>query len=236
MLYLHKLARRYRNRALRTLDIVGAFAITTRVGAIVVGELVPGSRPLICTHCLSDRGLRMNAERVAIPHALPCPHCGMRGTHKLTRYLIRQLARQFFVRGSVYRPKEGYGAAPLVQYNERQFQRDDYKGTQSLKDDVALLSEKGRIGFFHYGPNLWMLGEVEPLKALQNRSSRKSVIDRILEEYPERILPEDAILYRLRKDPYDPTDNFEYDSPPREHLGCGRLDSKDLPVFIVQMT
>lgn len=40
MVYLRKRARLYSNYTLRVLDIVGGFAIRTRVGAIVVGALI----------------------------------------------------------------------------------------------------------------------------------------------------------------------------------------------------
>lgn len=229
MARLPKRIRYYLIRALRALDIAGGLAIRTRTGAVLVGLLFPRSRPLICTNCLEDHGLRLNAELVAIPHALPCPHCGCRGTKKLTRDLILELASQFFIRGSHQRCQ--YGSIPMVMFNELQYQMGDYKGTQLLKNDVALLSEKARIGFFHAAPNAWMWGEVEPLKELQNPSTRQSVIQRIFKEYSERTLPKGTILYRLRKDPVNPSDKFEYDSPPSKHLGCGRLDSMDQPVF-----
>ncbi len=153
----------------------------------------------------------------------------MNGTKKLTPYLVRTLASQFFVRGSVHR--SNYGSAPLVQFNEHRFQDGDYDGPQWLKEDVALISEKGRIGLFHYGPRMWMRGSIEPLEALQDPARRGSVIDRILKEYPERILPKGEFIYRLRVNPEDPIANGEYDSPPDAFLGRGRLDSLVQPVL-----
>jgi hypothetical protein len=49
-----------------------------------------------------------------------------------------------------------------------------------LEDRCALLEEAARIGFFYYGPRLWMVGEVEPLKALQDVQQRADVIEQIL--------------------------------------------------------
>ena len=106
---------------LRALDAAGGLAITTRVGAKFVGLILPNSRPLLCTACFSDHGLRLDADRIGIPHALPCPNCGTRGTKKLTPHLIGVLASQFFVRGSVHRAP--YGSAPLVQFNELHLRR-----------------------------------------------------------------------------------------------------------------
>jgi len=128
-------------------------------------------------------------------------------------------------------PKKGYGSFPLIQFNEMQPRDGDYEGDESLRSDVTLLTEKGSIRFFHSAPRAWMWGEIEPLKALINPCTRMTVINRVLEQYPEKILPRDTILYRLRRDPCDPDDYLEYDSPPREFIEQGRLDSKDLPVL-----
>ncbi|MGD0221412.1 MAG: RES family NAD+ phosphorylase [Terriglobia bacterium] len=214
---------------LRALDVAGGLAITTRIGARLVGLIIPKSRPILCAACFTDHGLRMDADRLGIPHALPCPNCGAQGTKKLTLYLVRVLASQFFVRGSVRR--FSYGSAPLVQFNEARFQRGDYVGPNWIQKDVALISEKGRIGLFHYGPHLWMFGEIEPLKALQDSLERDAIVDRILKEYPERILPQGEIIYRLRANPENPVARGEYDSPPDKVLGCGRLDSPGQPVL-----
>ena len=171
----------------------------------------------------------MDADRIAIVHALPCPNCRKSGTKKLTPYLLDVLASQFFVRGSVRRFP--YGSAPLVQFNERRFQDGDYVGPSWLQKDVELISEKGRIGFFQYGPRFWMFGEIEPLKDLQVSGKRDAVIERILKEYSERTLPKGEMMYRLRVNPKNPAAADEYDSPPDEFLGRGRLDSPEQPVL-----
>jgi hypothetical protein len=171
----------------------------------------------------------MDADRIGIVHALPCPNCRAPGAKKLTPYLLEVLAAQFFVRGSVRR--FSYGSAPLVQFNERRFHDGDYIGPSWLQKDVELISEKGRIGFFHYGPRLWMCGEIEPLKDLQDFRKRGAIIGRILKEYPERTLPKGEVIYRLRVNPGNPAAEAEYDSPPDKFLGCGRLDSPAQPVL-----
>src|SRR6266436_9439018 len=45
---------------------------------------------------------------------------------------------------------------------------------------------------------------IEPLEALQYSLTRGTIIDRVLKEYPERTLPKDEIVYRLRANPEDP--------------------------------
>jgi hypothetical protein len=87
------------------------------------------------------------------------------------------------------------------------------------------------LGFFYYGPRLWMIGEVHPLKALLHPDTRHSIIDRILIEYPVATLSTEQLFYRIRKQPAQPHEPREYDSPPDSLLGRGRLDSKDFPVM-----
>ena len=41
-----------------------------------------------------------------------------------------------------------------------------------LESDLRLFEDVLGVGFFYYGPRLWMVGEVEPLKALQDAATR----------------------------------------------------------------
>jgi hypothetical protein len=100
-----------------------------------------------------------------------------------------------------------------------------------LSNDVALIEKLCGVGFFHYGPRLWMLGEIEPLHQLQESSTRTAVVDRILNEYPSVILKPDELFYRVRKAPMKPESHGEYDSPPVGVVGNGRLDAPDFPVL-----
>ena len=76
-----------------------------------------------------------------------------------------------------------------------------------------------------------MVGEVEPLKALQEPSTRTEIIARILNEYPATEIISDQLLYRLRRNPRRPEEFNEYDSPPIDLTGSGRLNSRGFPVL-----
>lgn len=78
-----------------------------------------------------------------------------------------------------------------------------------------------------------MIGEVEPLKALQRQKTRQSIIDRILAEYPVRTLNAEESFYRVLRNPTAPADASQYDSPPSQRAGRGRLDSPGHPVLYV---
>lgn len=223
------LSKTFVRKILHALDMAGGIAIRTRIGAYIVGTLIPGSRPVLCSDCFTDHGLALDAARIGIPNALPCPNCGAQNSKKLTVYLLHVLASQFFVRGSVIRQR--YGAAPFIQFNEQHYRQDNFDASPSLRRDAELIGEKARIGFFDYGPRLWMIGYVTPLEELQDPQRRDSIIKRILKEYPQRTWSASHTLYRLRANPFTPSDPGEYDSPPDGFLGQGRLDSLELPIM-----
>ncbi len=187
----------------------------------------PEDKAVACSACFTDRGLILDAEQIGIEDATPCPNCGSTAGRKLPLAGLGALAHRFFVWGSLLRCK--YGAAPLIQFNEHQQTSIDV--SPWLKKDVELFERMLGVGFFHYGPRLWMVGEVEPLKALQRTKSRHPIVERILREYPERIVLTDTSFYRIRKGPKNPSDPLEYDSPPDHVAGGGRLDAKGSPVL-----
>jgi hypothetical protein len=180
-----------------------------------------------CSDCFSDQGLRLGAEFIGIEEPSACPNCGKTTGRKLTRDYLGLLAHRFFVWGTLHRCD--YGAAPVVQFNQHQTTSID---TSPWFDaDLKLIGELLGVGFFYYGPRLWMVGEVEPLKALQDPSTRAQTITRILNEYPATEITPDEILYRIRLDPTRPENFDEYDSPPLAKTGLGRLDSTGFPVL-----
>lgn len=184
---------------------------------------------LLCSECFEDEGLRIDAYKIGLESSEECPKCKSKGGKKLTKELVRGLAWRFFVSGTTIRCE--YGAAPVVQTNEHHYGKSDIRPSPWLESDIKLIEDAAKIGFFHYGPRLWMVGEVEPLKDLQQESSRGRIIQRVIEEYPERLIPSGTKFYRLRINPKNPSDPMEYDSPPIEFSGNGRLDSSDLSVM-----
>jgi hypothetical protein len=181
--------------------------------------------PIACSACFADRGLRLDAEQIGLEATSACPNCGTTDGRKLTKNALEELAYRFFVWGSLWRCK--YGAAPLIQFNEHQKTSIDV--SPWLVPDVKLFEHLLDVGFFHYGPRLWMLGEVGPLKALQKSRTRKGVVDRILREYPAQTIGSEYSLCRIRKGPIAPAEPSQYDSPPASFAGTGRLDSPGSP-------
>src|SRR5690606_20778528 len=102
---------------------------------------------------------------------------------------------------------------------------------EALKDDISVFEKALGVGFFDYGPRLWMIGEVEPLQALLEAKTRAAVIERIMAEYPTRTVGLDETFYRVRKSPGSATEPREYDTPPAHVRQDGRLSSCDLPIM-----
>lgn len=184
-------------------------------------------KPIACSSCFTDRGLQLDAEQIGNADSAACPNCGSADGHKLDKEKLESLAYRFFVWGSFWRTD--YGGTPLIQFNEHQ--STSIEPSPWLKSDVALFEKLLGVGFFHYGPRLWMVGEVEPLKALQELASRPSIVERIVREYPTREIESTLPFYRIRKDPESPSEPHEYDSPPAAFSGTGRLDAIGAPAL-----
>ncbi len=193
-------------------------------------QLIQGKKEstiILCSECFKDEGLKLSASQIGLENDDLCNNCGSSVGRKLDKNLISKLAHRFFVWGTLHRCE--YGAAPIIQFNEHQ--ETSINAAPWFKDDIGLIEKSIGVGFFHYGPRLWMVGEVEPLKELQEVESRTVTIQRILKEYPALNFEPGEKFYRIRSGLRNPENSCEYDSPPNEYSGKGRLDSQDLSVL-----
>ncbi|KDB06756.1 RES domain protein [Burkholderia sp. lig30] len=180
-----------------------------------------------CSGCFSDFGLGLEVARRGERTDAACPNCGQHSSWKVNIAALHDAARSFFNRGSIRRLR--FGGAPTLAFNTKQ--ASSVTVPPWFKSDLSLLERLLNIGVFPYGPRLWMVGEVEPLKEMQDEQRRGAVIQRILNEYPGKELPPENIFFRLRVNPKNPEDPAEYDAPPKEFSGRGRLDSPGQPVL-----
>ncbi|MDR5812869.1 RES domain-containing protein [Caballeronia sp. LZ033] len=195
----------------------------------MMGETDATTSFLLCSKCFVDEGLRIDSWKIGVEQEGVCPNCKSSGGRKLRKEQVLAIAHSFFVSGTTIR--FDYGGAPCVQFNEHHYGNSSIAPSPWLDYDVKIIEEAGKIGFFHYGPRYWMLGEVEPLKALQDPSSRCEVIKRIVSEYPVRMLAKGSLFYRVRVNPQRPAEPDEYDCPPLQFVGRGRLDSTGFGVM-----
>lgn len=183
------------------------------------------SASVLCSSCFKDEGLKLDSYQIGVESDEPCPYCKSTKGKKLCVSLAYELAHRFFVEGTVFRTE--YGAAPVIQFNE--YQKTNVNFTKTLLSDVKILEKVLGVGFFYYGPRLWMIGDVEPLMALESKKHRKKIIDDIVLKYPVKYLTCEHTFYRLRKNPEFVDSNLQYDSPPKG--GSGRMDSERFPVL-----
>lgn len=114
-----------------------------------------------CRNCFKDPGLRLMVPEGTKQSGI-CPNCGEYADTLLDEDGLKNLAYQFFVRGShVY---TDFGGAPRIQFNAHQRGSVTFRGR--LQEDAQLIQDILHIGFFEYGSRLWMIGEIEPLKEL----------------------------------------------------------------------
>jgi len=183
------------------------------------------AKNLLCSNCFTDEGLRLDAFKIGIDTKKKCRECNSTDGKKLSSEQIAKLSHRFFVRGTLH--KALYGAAPIIQFNNRQ--KTNIKVSDALSQDIRLIEKSVGVGFLYYGPRLWMVGEIEPLDDLRADKRKSQVLERIVNDYPRVTLNPDDTFYRLRVNPEYPKDHLQYDSPPT--TGNGRLDSSNLPIL-----
>ena len=211
------------NRILRLLFVV---RLSFRVGWRRANEMASYR---LCSSCFSNEGLRLSAEELGLIDNVICRNCGSLEGRKLTKDLIEILAYRFFVWGTLHHTE--FGAAPLVQFNERRESDIDYDPPWP-KMDTHLIEKTIGVGFFLYTPRLWMVGlNIVPLEELKEPDTRYAAIQRVVEEYPSIIFARGEKFYRLRKEPSNPTDINEYDSPGTQRKCFNRFDSRALPIM-----
>lgn len=183
---------------------------------------------IACSSCFVDQGLCLDAQTLGQYTSDACTNCYKSDGKKLTKETLLVLSHRYFVWGSFQRCK--FGGAPKIEFNHSR-SAGELIFPQPLSDDANLIEQLCGVGFFYYGPRLWMIGEIEPLKQLQKPSTRNNIIDRILNEYPVKLLDPEKLFYRVRKAPIKPNNHGEYDSPPLGITGNGRFDVEGFEVF-----
>jgi len=187
--------------------------------------------PVLCSDCFTDRGLQIEAKKLGAPSGRACKHCGSVSGHKLSRTAVEQLAQNFFTYGSFM--KSEYGGASVLHLAGWDSNHRAVRFPNWLDRDAALIESTIELGLRYYGPATWRLGEVEPLEALRETTTRSMAAVDVVKRFPRRTLVTDTTFYRLRRGiPWkQQSDERQYDSPPAECSSKGRLESPGLPVL-----
>ena len=181
----------------------------------------------ICSECFYDEGLKLTSEKIGINNSHICPNCNKSNGLKISKELLLEISLEFFVYGSYYHSE--FGGSSLLMFNA--YQKTDVDFGKYLKDDIKLIENTLGVGFFYYTPRLFKLGLIRQLENLQNSDSHQEILEEIIEKFPTKILTAKNHFYRLRKNISNPNDENQFDSPPLEYSGNGRLDSEDLNIL-----
>jgi hypothetical protein len=82
--------------------------------------------------------------------------------------------------------RQEYGFAPIIQFNDKR--ENEISSQKELNEDIELACRQLGVGFFHYGPRLWMIGEIEPLKRLLDPVRRNGQVNEIFSKYPSVVI------------------------------------------------
>jgi RES domain-containing protein len=188
-------------------------------------------KPVLCSSCFTDAGLRLEAGKIGYSDSKACPNCGSQVGRKLDVDQVYDLHLEFFCNGSFFRGEFG-GASRLASNSER-YGENEVQYPRWLEKDASLIENKLQVGIFHYGPQLWRFGEIEPLQELRRRSTRPQAIAEIISRFPSRTLSPQTTFYRIRKNLPDGLefDQLQFDAAPRKFFSGGRLNNRKLAVL-----
>jgi hypothetical protein len=195
----------------------------------VLRQRISGAR--LCSDCFADRGLEIEARKLGHTSRRSCPNCHSITGAKLYESDIEELARHFFVYGTWIRTE--FGGAHALQFNEWHRDKREVSFPAWLEPDARMIENALGVGFFHYGPPLWRLGEIEQLTELRDPDSQAAAAARLVRRFPQRQLQIGSSFYRLRLGVAEGQNNeaSQYDAPPKGFAGEGRLDAPDFPVL-----
>jgi hypothetical protein len=97
-----------------------------------------------------------------------------------------------------------------------------------LQADARLIEEKLGMAIDYYGPPTWRVGEIEPLKALEDAGTQRAAAHDAVGRFPHRILAAGKdILHRKGVEFSKETEASQYDAPPSGVAGrrSGQVDS-----------
>lgn len=189
----------------------------------------------ICVSCIKNLGLKTLAENYAKNNGeYFFNKCGHSGKY-LTDSDAKQLAYEFFVRGSIPPALGGNGSV----YNIMGTGENDLFFDSELDFDIKLLSQYESLPLCHYGPPLYKIGATTNYQDLVfdkiDESRRKKIWNDIISVCGYQDLTPGSKIFRVRKgDSLPPAIEAEFDSNPEpcegrfnqigEHVFYGAFD------------
>ena len=188
---------------------------------------------MVCCNCLENEGLRIEAVKLGSKQDIECPNCKSSPCVKLSKEIVEELFRKFFLHGtrgiSPYHP-------PIYRIVEADYSSDTVELDDSLKNDYDLLSKFAKIGLKYNSPPTWKVGhtyiEDEIRRALDTEHEKVlNIVDRIISRCSVSRLRIGKKIYRVRLNPQNAASPESYDSPPDNKIQEFRFNNNEQPVF-----
>lgn len=170
------------------------------------------------------------AARFGESVASRCGQCGARDGVKLSRANLEDLARCFFVEGTI--PRGTGGFVSILQLNSHDTPDDEVPMREETAADWHLIKSVLGWRLFYNGPDLWQLGITGHYDDDQQVSD--ATIATIVDQLAIRTIAPDMRVFRIRKNinPARVLDQQQYMAPPHSvRREFGRFDDETVNVF-----
>lgn len=187
---------------------------------------------MICSNCLTNEGLRIEAEKLGLKVNSVCQNCNSKTGLKLTEKGIKRLYFNFFEHGT-----RGIGI-----YEPSTYKVVDKKYAQhvvldnSLIQDIEILGQYAEFDLMYNAPPTWQVGDTdieEDLgKALdENKDKVHDIVDDLIDRCGVIELKTGEKIYRVRINPDTASASKSYDSPSINKIKAMRFNLENVPIF-----
>ena len=187
-------------------------------------------KPILCSNCFKDYGLRIMAERMGPTSSLACPNCGSTDGVLLDEKQVEELCDKYFVDGSYN--STCFGGSPLLIMHKGSHCIDT-SIIDNLHDDIHLIHAKTGLTADLYGPDLWRVGITEWMDRLLSRSKKKrdGAIEELISRCNIKLLPVDSEFFRIRAIERELIGDMSFDAPIKQNYKKGRFNIRNEEVF-----
>ena len=188
------------------------------------------SKPILCSDCFQDFGLRELAQKIGTLNSIACPNCHSKTGAALDRRGVEELCDKYFVHGSYF--KTVYGGSPVLMVGDGGFE-SDYSVHKSLGHDIKLIRETAGLVPTAYAPAMWRLGITDWMERLtsNNWKKRDKAVAELISRCKIKVINTDTQFFRIRTNVVDDLDEKSFDAPESQKFTGGRFNVKDGVVF-----
>ena len=186
---------------------------------------------MVCSNCLKNLGLRIEAEKIGAQNNTPCERCSSKDGFKLNITSIQKLIIRFFQFGSI---DSSYQLPVYVLSINSSKEILPFNG--DIATDLRLLNEESGYNVDYHGPPLRDLGYTEissRIEDVHNETKEKIdlILDELLSKFTRKTLEKDFQVFRIRKNLINPNNDKEFDSPPKDLIVENRLNDSETSIF-----